>query len=105
MRKQSALVTNVQHHMGGNVELKDDLVAIRRIGAIPRYHGDAPPEQWVRGLPNNPADDKVMMTKLRQYVMEGEMFVCTTEGAPPGTRILRSPPTTAEKKLRGRTFP
>ena len=85
--QQEQLVRNINRHLEGFPELRGDLAEIHRIGAIPRYRGPLPPEERVRGLPHNPAESTLMMTKLWNYVMEGKMLVCTAGGVTPGGEI------------------
>ena len=85
--------------------LQEDVAQLHRLGAVPAYRGETPPSDRVRGLPHNAADTMMMMMeKLRNYVREGKMLVCTQSGLPPNTRILTSPSATVEKKLPDRTL-
>ena len=105
MQQQAHLVDNANLHLHNNPELCSDLAEIHRLGAIPKYRGPTPPVDRVLGLPHNPSDARLMMTKLWSYVSEWKMLVSTQEGLPADTRFLCPPSTTASKKLPERTPP
>ena len=104
MRDQAQLVINAERWLSDAPALQEDAMQLHRLGAVPTYRGVTPPLGRVRGLPHNPADTMMMMEKLRAYVREGKMFVCTQNGVPFGTQILTSPSTTVAKKLPDRTL-
>ena len=86
-QRQEQLVRNINLHLEGSPELRGDLAEIHRIGAIPRYRGPLPPEERVRGLPHNPAEATLMMTKLWNYVVEGKNASVRCGGVTPGGEI------------------
>ena len=98
------LVTNAQTHLGFGPELRDGIMELRSLGAIPRYRGISPGKFRARGLPHNPAGRDYITEQLWPYVQKGKMFVSTGNGIPPDNEFLRSPSTTVAKGLPDRAI-
>ena len=103
MEEQANLAENASRHLAGDPDLMLDVMDLHRIGAEPRYRGMSTGDFRVHGFPHNPADQEFILTKLRTYVQEGKMFLCTGEGAPIHSQFIVSPSTTVAKKLPDRT--
>lgn len=103
MKAQRYLVTNARGYLGSSPELRDDICGLRHIGATPKFLGPSPGGFRVRGLPRNPSEQEFTIGKLRKYVEEGGMFVCSPNGIPAGTEFCCSHSTT-DAKMPGRTI-
>ena len=49
--QQAPLVENARILLRENPDLMEDIAEIHHLGAIPKFRGRTPPEQWVRGPP------------------------------------------------------
>ena len=104
MADQEVLATNAREHLKLNPELQQGDMELHKLGAIPKYRGPTPGNFRVRGFPRNPIEEGYIMGKLRGYVQQGKMFVCSSQGIAPGDLFMVSPSTTVPKKLHDGTI-
>ena len=103
MKKLEPLVENDRAHFQGNPPMCEDIMELHRLGAIPRYRGSTP-DFRVRGLPRNLSEQEFILNKLRNYIVEEKMFICSGDGLVGEERFFCSPSTTVAKKLPDRTI-
>ena len=104
MHGQTHLVSQADLHLGPSSELRGDICELQRLGATAKFRGPSPESFRVRGLPRNHAEQDFMLTKLWQYVGDGEMFIFTPNAVSEEGEYSRSPSTTVAKKLTGGTI-
>ena len=104
MRKLEPQAQSTITLLDGHPELRDKIVRLHTIGALPFYRGPPPETHRPSGLPYDESKTVEMVGKIWKDVRLGRVLVVTSHVAGKDAPIIATPTTTVQKKLPGRTL-